>query len=174
MLEPDALALLPCLTSAQQSERLSLLRDAVGVFTAARAAVYVDIGHSGWLSVDTAVSRLRAVGADRARGVARDVSGTRWSDDEVHYARELATRLPGLHAVVDTSRDGHGPTAGRAWCNPAGRGFGISPQAVVDAVVDAFVWVKPPGESDADSGRDEPTAGSFFPSYAPRLWARRA
>jgi cellulose 1,4-beta-cellobiosidase len=37
------------------------------------------------------------------------------------------------------------------WCNQSGAGIGERPQASPVAGVDAFVWIKPPGESDGSS-----------------------
>jgi endoglucanase len=76
------------------------------------------------------------------------------------------------HYVVDTSRNGNGPldaskyappsnynqppavitalTNGN-WCNPFGAGLGLRPKAIPDssqALLDAYLWVKIPGESD--------------------------
>ncbi|QFR97410.1 cellobiohydrolase [Streptomyces tsukubensis] len=37
------------------------------------------------------------------------------------------------------------------WCNQAGAGLGERPKAAPEAGVDAYVWMKPPGESDGSS-----------------------
>ncbi|MDO7908835.1 glycoside hydrolase family 6 protein [Paenibacillus sp. JX-17] len=37
------------------------------------------------------------------------------------------------------------------WCNSAGAGLGTPPQAAPAAHLDAYVWAKPPGESDGSS-----------------------
>ena len=42
------------------------------------------------------------------------------------------------------------------WCNQSGAGIGERPQASPAQHIDAYVWVKPPGESD---GISEPTPG---------------
>ncbi|MER6384790.1 glycoside hydrolase family 6 protein [Streptomyces sp. NPDC001250] len=82
----------------------------------------------------------------------------------------------GLGMLIDTSRDGWGGTArptgpgpltsvdayvngGRIdrrvhvgnWCNQSGAGLGQRPTAAPAAGVDAYVWVKPPGQSDGSS-----------------------
>jgi cellulose 1,4-beta-cellobiosidase len=44
------------------------------------------------------------------------------------------------------------------WCNQAGSGLGERPTAAPAAGVDAYVWAKPPGESDG-SPQDSPTGG---------------
>lgn len=94
------------------------------------------------------------------------------------------------HAVIDTSRNGRGswkPPAGRyrdpeVWCNPPGRGLGRLPSLESgDPYVDAFLWVKVPGESDGEClrgtpgpadperGVKAPSAGQWFPAQAREL-----
>ncbi|MEV5872812.1 glycoside hydrolase family 6 protein [Streptomyces sp. NPDC052101] len=82
----------------------------------------------------------------------------------------------GIGMLIDTSRNGWGGTArptgpgprtsvdayvdgGRYdrriqvgnWCNQAGAGLGERPQANPAPGIDAYVWMKPPGESDGSS-----------------------
>jgi cellulose 1,4-beta-cellobiosidase len=81
-----------------------------------------------------------------------------------------------LGMLIDTSRNGWGGTARPAgpgpqtsvdayvdggridrrihagnWCNQSGAGLGERPKAAPAAGIDAYVWVKPPGESDGAS-----------------------
>jgi cellulose 1,4-beta-cellobiosidase len=37
------------------------------------------------------------------------------------------------------------------WCNPSGAGLGERPRAAPASGIDAYVWIKPPGESDGSS-----------------------
>ncbi len=105
--------------------------------------------------------------------------------------------------LIDTSRNGWGgtnrPTAASTstvlqtfvmesridlrlhkgnWCNQAGAGIGIRPVAAPTPGFDAYVWVKPPGESDGSSsliptGPDNPGGKGFDrmcdPTYAGNL-----
>jgi len=99
------------------------------------------------------------------------------------------------HFVIDTSRNGQGPwdwaaagyaSAGVAqdWCNPPDRGLGIPPTTNTgNALVDAYLWVKVPGESDGSCNRSvsgsttdpewggiaDPAAGAWFPQQALQL-----
>ncbi|HWU08377.1 MAG TPA: glycoside hydrolase family 6 protein [Streptomyces sp.] len=61
---------------------------------------------------------------------------------------------PGASTNVDTYVDG-GRYDRRIhlgnWCNQAGAGLGERPQAAPEAGIDAYVWMKPPGESDGSS-----------------------
>jgi cellulose 1,4-beta-cellobiosidase len=56
-----------------------------------------------------------------------------------------------LNTYVDQSRIDRRPHRG-GWCNQAGAGVGVRPTANTGTPgIDAFVWVKPPGESDGVS-----------------------
>ena len=55
-----------------------------------------------------------------------------------------------LNTYVDESRLDRRPHRG-GWCNQVGAGIGERPQATPASGIDAFVWVKPPGESDGVS-----------------------
>ena len=82
----------------------------------------------------------------------------------------------GIGMLIDTSRNGWGGTARPAgpgpktsvdtyidggrydrrihvgnWCNQSGAGLGERPQANPATGIDAYVWMKPPGESDGSS-----------------------
>jgi len=82
----------------------------------------------------------------------------------------------GIGMLIDTSRNGWGgsarPTApgpmtdvdsyvngGRIdrrihvgnWCNQSGAGLGERPTSAPESGIDAYVWIKPPGESDGAS-----------------------
>ena len=86
-------------------------------------------------------------------------------------------------------RNGKQPTGQQAWgdwCNIKGAGFGVRPTAATgDPLADAFVWVKPGGESDGTSNstaprydqhcgsaaslQPAPQAGNWFQAYFDQL-----
>jgi endoglucanase len=175
VLEPDSLALMDCLSDAQREQRLATLREAVSILTEGDVAVYLDGGHSHWHPAGEMADRLRAAGVDRARGFALNVSNFRWTDAELAYGRAVSDRLGGSRFVVDTSRNGRGPHPDDEWCNPSGRGLGPTPRTddTGDPRADALLWIKRPGESDGECGRDEPEAGAWWPEYALALAAER-
>ncbi len=93
------------------------------------------------------------------------------------------------HFVIDTSRNGQGPWTpttsypdAMSWCNPPDRGLGYRPTANTGvALVDAYLWIKLPGESDGECTRGlgpagttvdpewgivDPAAGTWFPQMA--------
>ena len=99
----------------------------------------------------------------------------------------------GIHFVVDTSRNGVGPWEPPAgvypdaqdWCNPPDRGLGMTPTLTTgEELIDAYLWIKTPGESDGECTRGlgpagetvdpewglvDPAAGDWFPEQVLHL-----
>jgi endoglucanase len=175
VLEPDALASMDCLSAADQQTRLALLSDAVSVLGArSGVATYLDAGSSSWQSAATIAARLKSAGVAGARGFSLNVSNFRTTAAEVSYGDQVAGLIGGKHFVVDTSRNGLGPTADSQWCNPPGRALGNrATTATGDTLADAFVWIKRPGESDGPCNGG-PAAGSWWADYALGLAQRAA
>ena len=175
ILEPDALphTLDGCLEKTEATERYGLLREAIETLTAnPDVTVYVDAGNASWIKDVTKISHaLDLVGIAKADGFALNVSNFETTDKTVQYGRQLSSRLGGKHFVIDTSRNGRGPyQAGDSelrWCNPPGRALGAAPttETGIDGV-DAFLWVKQPGDSDGACRDDAPAAGSWWAEYA--------
>lgn len=117
-----------------------------------------------------------------------DVPELNTSGINLRYASMLGSTLPTTRFVVDTSRNGAGPWQPPAypdpqdWCNPPGRGLGLRPTTDTgNPLVDAYLWVKIPGESDGactrglgpagstvdpEWGLVDPPAGAWFPQMA--------
>lgn len=55
-----------------------------------------------------------------------------------------------LNTRIDASRVDRRIHKGN-WCNPSGAGLGERPRAAPATGIDAYVWIKPPGESDGSS-----------------------
>jgi len=168
ILEPDVLPIMTsCLTEAQQAETYASMAYAGKALKAAssRAKVYFDAGHSAWLAASEMAARLvRADIAHSADGISLNVSNYRTNTELIPYAKSViaATGVPSLKAVLDTSRNGNGPL-GSEWCDPAGRAIGIpSTTAVADPILDAYLWIKLPGEADGCIA----AAGQFVPQRA--------
>jgi endoglucanase len=91
--------------------------------------------------------------------------------------------------VIDSSRNGQGPWTPTVaypdpmtWCNPPDRGAGVRPTAdTSNELLDAYLWIKIPGESDGECtrglgpagqtvdpewGQIDPPAGQWFPAMA--------
>jgi endoglucanase len=134
-------------------------------------------------------------------GVALDRFGE-WSDTtsepalntsgiNLRYDIMLGNTEPTTHYVIDTSRNGQGPWEPPAypdpqdWCNPPERGLGLAPTLTTGVpLVDAYLWIKIPGESDGECTRGlgpagttvdpewdrvDPAAGDWFPEMALEL-----
>jgi endoglucanase len=171
ILEPDALGLIDkCLSAAEREERLSLLQDAVrAIRSRPKAAVYIDAGNAKWVAAAEMAGRLKAAGVAEADGFALNVSNYISTADTVAYGEQISKLLGGAHFVIDTSRNGNGPTVDYAWCNPKGRAIGHPPTADTGhALVDAYLWIKRPGESDG-ACNGGPRAGAWWPEQALEL-----
>ena len=121
-----------------------------------------------------------------------------WELSDAAYDQAFAdtglTRDPSVqaHFVIDTSRNGQGPWTpttsypdAQDWCNPPGRGLGLQPTANTgNDLLDAYLWVKIPGESDGACTRGlgpsgttvdpewgivDPGAGDWFDAMALQL-----
>jgi cellulose 1,4-beta-cellobiosidase len=196
--------------AAEQAYRHSIAY-AVRTLSLPNVSIYLDAAHAGWLGWNGNRSKIahifkdvldEAGGADKIRGFSTNVSnfntlsdgdGKRMepSDpcpDELTYVQKLSESLAevgiaGKGFIIDTSRNGRGGIRAKwgVWCNVKGAGLGERPKATPAPGVDAYFWVKPPGESDGASeastpGYDAacatdasatgaPHAGQWFNSY---------
>jgi cellulose 1,4-beta-cellobiosidase len=66
-----------------------------------------------------------------------------------------------VNTFVNQSRVDRRIHAGN-WCNQAGAGMGERPKAAPASGIDAYVWVKPPGESDGSSSAIPNNEGKGF------------
>lgn len=184
---------------------------AIKSFHLPNVSVYLDIGHSGWLGWDDNRARAAKVfktvlneagGPQMIRGFASNTSNyTHLSNrdgavlepsnpcpNELTYARTMLKTLEMYgfkdhHFIIDTARNGKGGIRQKwgSWCNVPGAGLGERPRADPAPGVDAYFWVKPPGESDGssdpsgprfdpmcggpDSTKNAPQAGEWFEAY---------
>jgi endoglucanase len=173
VLEPDALAAMSCLSDADQRTRLDLIRYAITELAAdGGAKVYVDAGHANWQSAATMATRLAAAGVASAAGFSLNVSNFMTDADNVAYGRQLSALVGGKHFIIDSGRNGLGPTSDMQWCNPDGRAIGRRPTTHTgNPLVDAYLWVKTPGESDG-ACNGFPASGTWMPEYALGLASR--
>ena len=92
-----------------------------------------------------------------------------WGLTTQWYAQNMGNAVATTHFVIDTSRNGDGPNNMQAyasapydqpatvlstlasgnWCNPPNSGLGLRPTADTGVpLLDAYLWVKTPGQSD--------------------------
>jgi endoglucanase len=107
-----------------------------------------------------------------------------WDLTTQWYAQNMGSAVAKTHFVVDTSRNGRGPDsmqqytaapydqpasvistlAAGNWCNPPGSGLGLRPTASTGVpLLDAYLWVKTPGQSD---GQCDSAGGARAWDYA--------
>ncbi|MEV5608662.1 glycoside hydrolase family 6 protein [Streptomyces sp. NPDC052225] len=102
--------------------------------------------------------KLVSLGFDQNLGMLIDTSRNGWGGT----ARPTG---PGATTDVDTYVDG-GRYDRRLntgnWCNQSGAGLGERPQANPAPGIDAYVWMKPPGESDGSSTAIDNDEGKGF------------
>ncbi|HEU5114149.1 MAG TPA: glycoside hydrolase family 6 protein [Candidatus Paceibacterota bacterium] len=167
ILEPDGLASIDCLSGQNQTDRYSMLSQALDIFKANNPGtkVYLDAGNSGWIDASTMASRLEKAGIAKAAGFALNVSNFFTTADNTAYGEKVSAQTNGAHFVIDTSRNGNGSNNGE-WCNPSGMALGATPTLSTDnSLLDALLWVKQPGESDGNCN-GAPAAGGWWPAYA--------
>ncbi|WP_112134879.1 glycoside hydrolase family 6 protein [Glycomyces dulcitolivorans] len=167
VLEPDVIAH-DCYGSSERAQINASLAYAAQTLNAADPGVkvYIDSGHSGWLDAPDAASRLQAAGIQYADGFSLNTSNYRTTAESTAYANQVRN-IVGTNkgAVIDTSRNGNGPL-GDQWCDPSGRAIGEHPTTATGvAGIDAYLWVKLPGEADGCAG----AAGQFIPDIAYQL-----
>ena len=167
VLEPDSIALQTCLSSSEIAARNQALHTATTTLKGAGAKVYLDAGHSTWNSASEAAARLVAAGVADADGFYSNVSNFNSTASETSFGRAVISALAGRgvsgkRQVIDTSRNGG---AAGDWCGDdnTDRRIGQYPTTNTgDANIDAYLWVKPPGEADGCRY----AAGSFQPDLA--------
>ena len=92
-----------------------------------------------------------------------------WGLTTAWYAQNMGNAVATTHFVIDASRNGNGPNnmqtyatapynqpssvigtlASGNWCNPPGAGLGVLPTTNTGVpLLDAYLWVKTPGQSD--------------------------
>jgi endoglucanase len=167
VLEPDAIAAIECLSAADQATRLSLISYAVQILKAqGQTIVYLDGGHPGWQTATTIAARLTSANVAAADGFSLNVSNFIYTSDNVTYGSAISAATGGKHFIIDTSRNGVGPTADSQWCNPDGRALGTAATTSTgNALIDAFLWIKKPGESDGTCNGG-PNGGAWWADYA--------
>ncbi|MFF4310695.1 glycoside hydrolase family 6 protein [Streptomyces sp. 900105755] len=176
VLEPDAVLHLVdgCTPARFAEERYDLLRGAITKLKSLKnTKVYLDAGNAGWGHPDQIYQSLQQAGVGQADGFAVNVSNFYSTQDSITYGKQLSAKVGGKHFVIDTSRNGNGPYTGgnpeERWCNPPGRALGETPTTkTADPLVDAYLWVKRPGESDGTC-KGGPQAGNWWPTYALKL-----
>jgi cellulose 1,4-beta-cellobiosidase len=184
---------------------------AISKLSRSNVFLYVDAAHAGWLGWNDNRTKIAQIfkdvltsagGFDKVRGFATNSANyniLRGNDgqmlepsnpcpDELTYVQKLSETLAAAGMtnkafLVDTARNGRGGirTKWGNWCNIRGAGLGERPRASPSPGIDAYYWIKPPGESDgisdptaprydamcssSDSVTGAPQAGQWFSAY---------
>ncbi len=160
ILEPDATS-----ASCVTTNRLALLGQTITILkSSANSLVYLDAGHANWVDATTMASRLTTANIAAADGFVLNVSNFYTNGENITYGTTISNLISNKHFIIDTSRNGNGSNG--EWCNPSGRAIGQNPTTNTgNTLVDAYLWVKPPGESDGTCNGG-PTAGDWWLDYA--------
>lgn len=177
ILEPDAVPGLiqvengkQCLSPELRAERANLIKTAIGVLKSKpNLKVFIDAGHSAWLSADSISALLKEVGIDKADGFSLNTSNYQSTAAQISYGQSIRSQVGNKSFLIDTSRNGIDPAGNTEWCNPRNRALGKLPtfDTGVDGVA-AFIWGKRPGESDG-SCNGGPAAGNWWREIAIEL-----
>lgn len=164
IVEPDALADIDTLTEDQQEERYSLVSYAVNTLlkNPHDLKIYVDLGNNGWNDASIMAERYNNLTLDDNVGFSLNVSNFYKTEDVVKYGEDIQSKISGHpHFVIDTSRNGSVVAKG-VWCNPESARVGELPTIDTgNSNIDAYLWIKNPGESDGQCGLSDKPAGEW-------------
>ena len=114
-----------------------------------------------------------------------------WTYSDQWYTANLGTAVPTTHFIVDTSRNGQGPINmsvyaappynqpasviqtlnNGSYCNPPGRGLGTPSTASTSVpLLDAYLWIKTPGQSDGACDAAGGARAWDYAAYTLRGW----
>jgi cellulose 1,4-beta-cellobiosidase len=102
--------------------------------------------------------KLISLGFPESIGMLIDTSRNGWGGSKRPTQASTSTSLD---TFVDESRIDRRIHAGN-WCNQSGAGLGERPRANPEPGIDAYVWIKPPGESDGASMEIQNSEGKGF------------
>ena len=114
-----------------------------------------------------------------------------WNLTTQWYAQHMGGAVATTRFVIDTSRNGNGPNSMQAyasppynqpasvisalatgnWCNPPGAGLGAKPTASTGIpLLDAYLWVKTPGQSDGQCDSAGGVRAWDYTAYTQPAW----
>ena len=114
-----------------------------------------------------------------------------WALTNAWYAKNMGGAVATTHYLIDTSRNGLGANTMASyaaapynqpasvistlvsgnWCDPTGAGLGLRPTANTGVpLLDAYLWVKTPGESDGQCDADGGVRAWDYTAYTQPGW----
>ena len=118
-----------------------------------------------------------------------------WDLSTQWYAQNMDGAVASTHFVIDTSRNGNGPNdmstygsapynqpasvvstlASGSWCNPPDSGLGLTPTSNTGVpLLDAYLWVKTPGQSDGQCDAAGGVRAWNYADYTQSSWPTTA
>ncbi|OQR95686.1 hypothetical protein THRCLA_07656, partial [Thraustotheca clavata] len=186
IMEPDAVGLALKDDCGKKSGYIDNMSKAIPVLSGNNnSLLYVDVGY--WMleteynqtMVKETLKQFTTEG--RVTGIALDTSNYR-NTSEMTAMCESFGNMTGnnYHCVIDTSRNYRGPKSGGEWCNSRYAALGVpSTNNTANNMIDYFLWLKTPGESDGacvnngdDALKGGGTPGQFFPKAFSLMWDR--
>ncbi|ETV72059.1 hypothetical protein H257_12852 [Aphanomyces astaci] len=191
IMEPDGVGLALDAPCGKTAGYLDNMMTAIPMLTDdnLNASLYIDVGY--WsLKTDEltsevvqAVKQLASKGGN-VRGIALGTSNYRKTSEMSDMcAKFVKASNKEYKCVIDTSRNYLGPKDGTGeWCNSRYAAIGVPPTSKTgNDLIDYFLWIKAPGESDgpcntpditADALKNGPAAGMFFEKAFSLMWDR--
>ena len=100
--EPDALPHTGEMNKQERNYRLALMKAGLEILTSqSNAHVYIDVGHSYWLSPKEASDLIGIVSNDRVRGFAVNVSNYRTSKESLNWSLKVCEHRPNDYFVIE-------------------------------------------------------------------------
>ena len=172
VVEPNVLPQFGTQYAGVISESIDLLR------ASGKSRIYLDAGHAAWRTAAQMADILNVAGIAKADGFAVNISNFRETAECINYAEAISSAIGSKPYVIDTSRNGLGPHDIET-CNPPGRALGVNPLwnpvRAQYPRLDAYLWIKRPGESDGDGDgcNGGPPHGQWWDDYAVALVENR-
>ncbi len=183
ILEPDALALSINGNCGIANGYKAYVQVAYDSLIDTSAQIYIDVGfwtiifgYSDRKAMSDLVNEIDT--KNKLNGISINLSNYRSTPEMEKYCGEFINVSGRQYkCVIDTSRNGNGPSQSNEWCNYKGAGLGQLPTKSPSNNIDYYLYLKPPGELDgrctgkSDSYQSSSGgAGEFDLSFFNILW----
>lgn len=165
IIEPDAVNLPDSLDATRKAVLKYAAEKIDALHAKGQVEGYIDTGHSNWRPAEEVAKRIISIGIPASTNLVSNVSSFQPTDNEHVYLAEIARLTGGRRWIIDTARNGLGQRQSE-WCNPWNVLAGVAPTLNTGRDdCDAYIWIKPPGESDGNCNGG-PDAGQWFDDWA--------
>ncbi|KAF0716256.1 Aste57867_2944 [Aphanomyces stellatus] len=192
VMEPDAIGIAATDSCGKTNQYVENMQQAVPLLTAnVNARLYFDVGfwiiNNDW-SAKSVADVIASVGSKSRKGAVKGIvlntSNIRKTSEMIDKCKTFLTaaKQDAYRCVIDTSRNYRTPNTTSEWCNNKYAAIGVPPTSNTGMpdVLDYFLWVKVPGESDGECNATSqskdamagPRAGYFFEKAFSMQWDR--